>query len=160
MALAVLSERYNKSESRTKCAQSHRIISKGCIIRNTVSFHNHTKKRNRLGTDVWSRGSIHFRSGLRMKPQLCTVMKQGHVELLLCLYNKLKDEALLYICLRVLLHWTDTMTKATLIRTTFNWGWLTGSDFQSIIIKVGAWQLPGRHGAWGAESSTSSSEDC
>ena len=32
------------------------------------------------------------------------------------------------------------MTKATLIRITFNWGWLTGSEVQSIIIKAGAWQ--------------------
>jgi hypothetical protein len=32
------------------------------------------------------------------------------------------------------------MTKATLIRTTFNWGWLTDSEVQSIIIKAGAWQ--------------------
>jgi hypothetical protein len=39
------------------------------------------------------------------------------------------------------------MTKATLIRTTFNWGWLTGSEVQSIIIKAGAWQHLGRHGA-------------
>jgi hypothetical protein len=30
------------------------------------------------------------------------------------------------------------MTKATLIRTALNWGWLTGSEVQSIIIKVGA----------------------
>jgi hypothetical protein len=28
------------------------------------------------------------------------------------------------------------MTKATLRRTTCNWGWLTGSEVQSIIIKV------------------------
>jgi hypothetical protein len=48
------------------------------------------------------------------------------------------------------------MIKATLVRTTFNWGWLTGSDVQSIIIKVNVWQQPGRSGA-GAESSTSSS---
>ena len=27
------------------------------------------------------------------------------------------------------------MTKATLIRTTFNWGWLTGSEVQFSIIK-------------------------
>lgn len=27
-----------------------------------------------------------------------------------------------------------------LIKRTFKWGWLTGSEFQSIIIKVGAWQ--------------------
>ena len=50
------------------------------------------------------------------------------------------------------------MTKATLIRTTFNWGWLTSSEIQSIIIKMGTWQHPGRHGTEGAESSTSSSE--
>jgi hypothetical protein len=55
-----------------------------------------------------------------------------------------------------------TRTKATLIRTTFNWGWLTGSEVQSIIItmiiKVGAWQHSGRHDARTAESSTSPSE--
>jgi hypothetical protein len=50
------------------------------------------------------------------------------------------------------------MTKATLIRTTFNWGWLTGSEVSSIFIKAGARQCPGRHGAGGTESSTSSSE--
>ena len=33
------------------------------------------------------------------------------------------------------------MTKETLIRT-FNWGWLTGSEIQSIIIKAGTWQHP------------------
>jgi hypothetical protein len=49
------------------------------------------------------------------------------------------------------------MAKTTLIRTTFNWGWLTGSEIQSIIIKTGAWQHPSRYGAGGAESSTSSS---
>jgi hypothetical protein len=30
------------------------------------------------------------------------------------------------------------MAKATLIRTTFNWGWLTDSEVQSIIIMVGS----------------------
>jgi hypothetical protein len=50
------------------------------------------------------------------------------------------------------------MTKATLIRTTFNWGWLTGSEVQSIIIKMGARQHPGRHSAGRTERS--SSEDC
>jgi hypothetical protein len=39
------------------------------------------------------------------------------------------------------------MTKATLIRTAFHWGWLIGSEVQSIIIKVGTWQHPGRLGA-------------
>jgi hypothetical protein len=52
------------------------------------------------------------------------------------------------------------MTKVTLIRITFNWGWLKGSEVQSIIIKVGPWQHSGRHGAGGDESSTSSSESC
>jgi hypothetical protein len=42
--------------------------------------------------------------------------------------------------------------------TKFNWGWLTDSEVQSIVIKVEAWQHPGRHGAGGAESSTSSAE--
>jgi len=61
-------------------------------------------------------------------------------------------------CLRVWLLWTDTMTKTTLIKATFNWDWLTGSEVQFSIIKVGTWQHPGRHGTGGAESSTTSSE--
>jgi hypothetical protein len=44
------------------------------------------------------------------------------------------------------------MTKATLIRIIFNWDWLTGSGVQSIIIKAGAWQHPGRCGAGGSKS--------
>jgi hypothetical protein len=32
------------------------------------------------------------------------------------------------------------MTKATLIKTTFNWGWLTGSEVQSIIIEAASIQ--------------------
>jgi hypothetical protein len=52
------------------------------------------------------------------------------------------------------------MTKGSLIKTIFNWGWLTGSEVQSIIIKVGAWQYPGRHDIGRAESSTSSSKGC
>jgi hypothetical protein len=50
------------------------------------------------------------------------------------------------------------MTKASLLRTTFSWGWLTGSEVQSIIIKAGTGQHPGKHGAGGAESSASSYE--
>jgi hypothetical protein len=42
------------------------------------------------------------------------------------------------VLVRVLLLCPDTMTKATLIRKTFNWVWLTGSEVQSIIIKAGA----------------------
>jgi hypothetical protein len=50
------------------------------------------------------------------------------------------------------------VTKATLIRTAFNWSWLIGLEVQFIIIKVGAWQRLGRHGAGRAEGSTSCSE--
>ena len=52
------------------------------------------------------------------------------------------------------------MTMVTLIRTTFHWGLLTASEVQSIIIMSGSWQHPGRDGAGGAESSTSSSKGC
>jgi hypothetical protein len=45
------------------------------------------------------------------------------------------------------------MTKATLIKATFNWGLLAGSEVRSIIIKAGAWQHPGSTG--GVESSIS-----
>ena len=44
------------------------------------------------------------------------------------------------------------------IKTIFNWGWLTGSEDQSIVIKAVIWQHPGRHGSGGA--STISSEGC
>jgi hypothetical protein len=41
---------------------------------------------------------------------------------------------------------------------TYNWGWLTCSEVQSIIIEAGALQHPGRHGAAGAKSSAPSSK--
>jgi hypothetical protein len=68
--------------------------------------------------------------------------------------------ALTSVLVRVLLLWTDTTTKATLIRMMFNWGWLTDLEVQSIIIKVVAQQHLGRHGAGRAESSTSSIGGC
>jgi hypothetical protein len=54
----------------------------------------------------------------------------------MCLANAGKEP----VCIRVLLLWTGTMTKD-------NWSWLMDLEFQSIIIKVGAWQHPGRNGA-------------
>ena len=42
------------------------------------------------------------------------------------------------------------MTKATLIRT-LNWGWLTGSEVQSIVIKAGNMAASRQAGAGGAE---------
>jgi hypothetical protein len=50
------------------------------------------------------------------------------------------------------------VAKATLIKT-FNRGWLTGLEFPSMVIKLGTWQHPGRHGTGGAESSRPSSEE-
>jgi hypothetical protein len=44
--------------------------------------------------------------------------------------------------------------------TAFNCGWLTGSKVQPIILKLGTWQHPGRHGTGEVESSISSSESC
>jgi hypothetical protein len=42
------------------------------------------------------------------------------------------------------------MIKATLVRTTFNWGWLTGSEVQSIVIKAGS--RAACRQAWGRNS--------
>jgi hypothetical protein len=50
--------------------------------------------------------------------------------------------------------WGCKGQEATLIRTTFNWSWLTGSEIQSIILKGGAQKHSGSHGAGGAETST------
>jgi hypothetical protein len=50
--------------------------------------------------------------------------------------------------------------KTVLIRPTFNWSQLTGSEVHFIIIKAGPWQHSGKHGAGGAESSTFLSEGC
>jgi hypothetical protein len=50
------------------------------------------------------------------------------------------------------------MTKVTLIRTTFNWGWPTGSEVQTTIIKAGTWQHLAKHGVEGADSFTSCPE--
>jgi hypothetical protein len=50
------------------------------------------------------------------------------------------------------------MTKATHIKTTFNWGWLTGSEVPSIIIMVGSMTASSRHGPDRAKSSTYYSE--
>ena len=49
------------------------------------------------------------------------------------------------------------MASAILMRTTFNCGWLRGSEVQSSIIKAGTYHHPGRNGVAGAERSTSSS---
>ena len=62
---------------------------------------------------------------------------------------------LISVLVRVL---TDNTTKATLIKTTFNWGWPTGSEIHSIIFDLVAWKHPGRHGPKGAKSSSTSSE--
>lgn len=72
-----------KLGSRIECVSPHRLVSKGCIIRNIINFINCTKKRKKLETNLCSRKNIHSSSGARMRPQVCTMMKQGHVKLLL-----------------------------------------------------------------------------
>jgi hypothetical protein len=53
----------------------------------------------------------------------------------------------------------DTITKATIIRTTFNCDWLVGSEIQSIIIKAGSMTASRQAWCWRfAESSTSCPE--
>jgi hypothetical protein len=42
-----------------------------------------------------------------------------------------------------------------LLQKTFNWGWLTVQRFNPLLSGQEAWQHAGRHGAGGAESSTS-----
>jgi hypothetical protein len=64
----------------------------------------------------------------------------------------------LSLLVRVFLLCTETTTKSTLLRITFNWGWLTGSEVQSIIIKAGTWQCPGIYGAGGTERYTAYSK--
>jgi hypothetical protein len=50
--------------------------------------------------------------------------------------------------------------QATVIRTSFTSGWVTGSEVQSTVIKAGTWQYPSRHGAGEADNSIFSSEFC
>jgi hypothetical protein len=53
--------------------------------------------------------------------------------------GKAGSRQILSVFVRVLLLGLDTMTKANFIRTTFNWGWLTSSKVQFIILKAGTW---------------------
>jgi hypothetical protein len=69
----------------------------------------------------------------------------GFVWICFVLYKQNKP-----VLVRVLLLCTDTLTKASLIRTAFNRGWITGLEVPSSMIKAGAWQHPGRCGAGGA----------
>lgn len=50
-----------------------------------------TKERNKIDTYLWSRKNIHSKSGARMKPQVFTMVKQGHVKFLIWTYNKLTE---------------------------------------------------------------------
>jgi hypothetical protein len=59
MALVALLEKCNKVRIKNRMCLHLIKASKGCIIRNTVSFHNHTKKQNRLGK-IGSRKNIYY----------------------------------------------------------------------------------------------------
>jgi hypothetical protein len=80
----------------------------------------------------------------------------GYINILLKTIKAMLVLAMCRVLVGVLLLWTDTMTKAILIRTTFSWDWLTGSE----VIKVETWQHRDKHRAGGAERSTTSSEGC
>jgi hypothetical protein len=51
------------------------MVSKDYIIRNTMSFYNYTKKRNRLGGQICVPGK-HLDP--RIKSQVCTMIRQDH----------------------------------------------------------------------------------
>jgi hypothetical protein len=60
-----------------------RIVSKGCTRKGIQrAFINYTKKRNRLGNRFVIKEK-YSRSGPRGMPQVRTMIKQGHVKLLL-----------------------------------------------------------------------------
>lgn len=63
-------------------------------------------------------------------------------------------------CLRFLLLLIDTMTKLSFIKDSIKLGLTYRFRGSGIIIKIGAWQHPGRNGTGRAEGSTSSSECC
>jgi hypothetical protein len=80
--------------------------------------------------------------------------------IIICCHMSIPLYYLLSGLIRVFLLWTDIMTKAKIIKTTFNWGWFMCSEVQSIIIKAWSGQHPGRYGTGEAESSTSSFDGC
>ena len=55
------------------------------------------------------------------------------------------------LLVRLFLLWRDCMTMATLIRTIFNWGWLTVSEVQSIVIMTGSIVASRQTGCWKTE---------
>ena len=75
MVLVVLLERCNKVRIKNRMCPLLTIASKGCII-NTVSFHNYIEKRNRWDNFVFKEKHL----GPRIKPQVCTMIRQGHVK--------------------------------------------------------------------------------
>jgi hypothetical protein len=82
MTLIVLPERHDKVRiKKWNETTPQKIVSKGCIIMNTKSFQKYIKKRNRLGTNFVIKEKYSSRSGPRMRPQVCTIIRQGHVKL-------------------------------------------------------------------------------
>jgi hypothetical protein len=58
MVLVAELERWNRVRIERRMFLLLRIASIGCIIRNTMSSHNHTKKKNDLGANLYSRKKI------------------------------------------------------------------------------------------------------
>lgn len=73
--MVVLLERCNKVRIKNRICPFLVIVSKGCIITDTMSFHNDTKKRNRLGTNLCSRINIQVQGRIHR----CALWK-GHVK--------------------------------------------------------------------------------
>lgn len=86
MILVVFLARYMKVRIKNGMFSFLIIVNKGCTIRNKISLLNYTKKRYRLGTNLCSRKNIQVQ-GLSM-PQVCTMIKWGHVKLFLWTYNE------------------------------------------------------------------------
>jgi hypothetical protein len=75
--LEMLLERCGKFRIENRMCPLLRVVSKGFMIRNTMSFCNHTKMRNRLGTNLRNVFKEKHLSP-RIKPQVCTMIRQGY----------------------------------------------------------------------------------
>jgi hypothetical protein len=67
------------------------------------------------------------------------------VEFFIALLECFLIEFLTFVRISIAVNRLYNQVWPTLIKTTFNWGFPTGSKVQYSIIKVGEWQCPGRH---------------
>ena len=111
-------------------ANSHTLTSNQCFVRLAQANTWELLKAHKRITLIFCASSGN--SGSSSKPYSLNFRH--------CLYCRIKDKAPHINPSRALLQfrftslWRGTVTKAT----TFNWGWVTGSEVQPIIIKVGS----------------------